>query len=323
MAWMPGVLQPRTSAALASTMDILATAADVAGAPLPKDRIIDGKSLVGVLTDPTAPSPHDFLFHYCSSRVMAVRHGPYKAKLFEEQLPFPNYTAVHCTAGSPHGEFFQTWNCFGQGVTPQVPPQLFDVESDPSELFPLPVEEGPCQPTGPVYKQTGLFTLSPLSSSRCDAALFSHSNIPLLLLPPLPPPPKGMPREGYANFAMETADIDACRAKCCGDANCGSVTMSTYTAGHAMNCNPSTPVCCWLNPREGGPLDPTKINSTVAFVTFPYTGPYGPVMNEIAAALANHHSTMVPGTPQLGQGTAAAQPCCGQNCTCNYPNPNP
>jgi len=77
IAYWPGVIAPgRVTAELASTMDIFATVIDFAGGQLPQDRIVDGKSLAHVLTDADARTPHDFLFHYCASRIMAVRHGP-------------------------------------------------------------------------------------------------------------------------------------------------------------------------------------------------------------------------------------------------------
>jgi hypothetical protein len=68
---------------------------------------------------------------------MAVRHGVFKVKFFDQELPLDNYATTHCTAGSPHGEFFQTWNCFGKGITAYDPPRMFDIASDKSELYPL------------------------------------------------------------------------------------------------------------------------------------------------------------------------------------------
>lgn len=76
IAYWPSVIAPgRVTEEVASTMDIFATIVDFAGGQLPTDRIIDGKSLAHILTDASAVTPHKFLFHYCSSRIMAVRHG--------------------------------------------------------------------------------------------------------------------------------------------------------------------------------------------------------------------------------------------------------
>ena len=63
---------------LLQTMDMFVTALELAGGSLPTDRTYDGRSLVPVLKSPTpeaAKTPHDFYLYYCSSRLMAVRHG--------------------------------------------------------------------------------------------------------------------------------------------------------------------------------------------------------------------------------------------------------
>ena len=68
---------------------------------------------------------------------MFVRAGDFKVRFFSEELPHDDYPTQHCTAGSPHGEFFQTWGCYGAGITFHDPPQIFDISSDKSELYPL------------------------------------------------------------------------------------------------------------------------------------------------------------------------------------------
>ena len=79
---MQGTIAPgSTTSAIASTMDMFVTAVDVAGGSLATDRTYDGRSLVPLLkssTPATVTTPHDFYFYYCSSRLMAVRHGTYK-----------------------------------------------------------------------------------------------------------------------------------------------------------------------------------------------------------------------------------------------------
>ena len=138
IAWWPGKIQPgRVTSQIASTMDIFVTAAKIAGVDLPTNVTIDGRDISPILFDVDAKTPHDFLFHYCSSRLMAVRHGPYKAHYYTQMLPLANYTTVHCTNGSPHGEFFQGWACYGPTVTEHNPPLLFNVEADPSETYAL------------------------------------------------------------------------------------------------------------------------------------------------------------------------------------------
>ncbi len=64
-----------------SLMDILPTLADIAGLTMPQDRIIDGRSLVPLLTLNSKLNPHEFLFHYCGTEIHAVRYSPLDSKL--------------------------------------------------------------------------------------------------------------------------------------------------------------------------------------------------------------------------------------------------
>merc|ERR1711865_443710 len=101
---------------------------------MPTDKVMDGVSLVPLLKEPasTGVSPHQALFHYCGDTLMAVRYKQYKLRYFTEELPFSNYSTVHCTNGWAHNEFFQGgWTCHGGSVTTNNPPELLDVESDP------------------------------------------------------------------------------------------------------------------------------------------------------------------------------------------------
>uniref|UniRef100_A0ABI7VX41 Steroid sulfatase n=1 Tax=Felis catus TaxID=9685 RepID=A0ABI7VX41_FELCA len=59
-----------------SNMDVFPTVATLAGAPLPEDRIIDGRDLMPLLQGKTQHSDHEFLFHYCNFYLNAVRWRP-------------------------------------------------------------------------------------------------------------------------------------------------------------------------------------------------------------------------------------------------------
>ncbi|XP_072812115.1 steryl-sulfatase isoform X5 [Vicugna pacos] len=59
-----------------SNMDIFPTVAKLAGAPLPEDRIIDGRDLMPLLRGESQHSDHEFLFHYCNFYLNAVRWHP-------------------------------------------------------------------------------------------------------------------------------------------------------------------------------------------------------------------------------------------------------
>ena len=76
---------------------------------MPADKEMDGKSLLPLLRDATGntSTPHEALFHYCGDTLMAVRYKQYKLRYYTEELPFDNYSTVHCTNGWSHGEFFQ------------------------------------------------------------------------------------------------------------------------------------------------------------------------------------------------------------------------
>lgn len=64
---------------LASTMDVFATVAKVAGAQLPRDRSIDGQDISPLLFQKDATPEHTPFFYYRGSRLFAVRMGEWKA----------------------------------------------------------------------------------------------------------------------------------------------------------------------------------------------------------------------------------------------------
>ncbi len=109
IVWGPGMVKPSIVTDAASAMDLFATAASFAGAPLPSDRPIDGVDLRAAMTG-TGPVPTRTLFFYWDDELRAVRKGAYKAHLI--------------TSGA-----------YGQGSARQAhdPPLLFDLADDPGE----------------------------------------------------------------------------------------------------------------------------------------------------------------------------------------------
>jgi uncharacterized sulfatase len=107
--WWPGTVKPGTVTAIGSALDLIATAADFAGAVLPADRVIDSVSMRGVLTG-GATHARQSLFYYWDSELRAVRKGPYKAH-------------------------FITSGAYGLGAprTVHTTPLLFDLAADPGE----------------------------------------------------------------------------------------------------------------------------------------------------------------------------------------------
>ncbi|XP_055965483.1 steryl-sulfatase [Sorex fumeus] len=117
-----------------SNMDIFPTLAGLAGAPLPGDRVIDGRDLMPLLQGTRESSEHEFLFHYCNFYLNAVRWRPRNSSsVWKAQFFTPKF--------SPEGAngCFPTHICFCHGhfVTHHHPPLLFDLSRDPRERTPL------------------------------------------------------------------------------------------------------------------------------------------------------------------------------------------
>ncbi|MGD9855672.1 MAG: sulfatase [Planctomycetaceae bacterium] len=99
--WWPGKIPAGTRTnEIAANMDLLPTFANLAGAEVPTDRVIDGRSLVPLLTGATDRGPHDVFYYFGGSRsqpepnLQAVRDRRWKltlrksedeAKLFEPE----------------------------------------------------------------------------------------------------------------------------------------------------------------------------------------------------------------------------------------------
>lgn len=96
---------------IGSGLDLLATAASLAGARLPADRSIDSIDLTAALKG-TGPSARHELFYYWDSELRAVRRGNYKAHFITSgAYDDPEPRAVHDR------------------------PLLFDLSADPGERF--------------------------------------------------------------------------------------------------------------------------------------------------------------------------------------------
>ncbi|MCO6490093.1 MAG: sulfatase-like hydrolase/transferase [Phaeodactylibacter sp.] len=112
IAWWPGAVPAgKTSHALATTLDLLPTAAALAGT-MPPELLLDGYNILPVLKG-AAPSPRDFFLYYRNDRIYAARYGPWKAHFFTQSEYPAGPLAAH------------------------EPPLLFHLENDPSERFNL------------------------------------------------------------------------------------------------------------------------------------------------------------------------------------------
>jgi len=107
--WWPGTVRPSVVTDVGSAMDLFVTAADLAGAALPADRVIDGVDLRARLTG-SGSTPRRVLFYYWDDQLRAVRKGAYKA---------------HFTTSGAYGE--------GEPRREHNPPLLFNLLEDPGE----------------------------------------------------------------------------------------------------------------------------------------------------------------------------------------------
>lgn len=107
--WWPGTVRPGVVTDMGSGLDVMATAAALAGAAPPTDRTMDGFDLSPALKG-TGPSPRNEVFYYWDSELRAIRKGRYKA---------------HFITSGAYGE--------GEPRTTQTSPLLFDLATDPGE----------------------------------------------------------------------------------------------------------------------------------------------------------------------------------------------
>jgi arylsulfatase A-like enzyme len=112
--WPAGIAGGRTETAMAMGTDLLPTVLDLLALPAPTDRLLDGKSILGVITrgDPT---PHDYLYYMDGQQLFAVRdqrfkyRGPAGVHYGTDQMPI--------VFGVPQKEW------------------LFDLAGDPRESY--------------------------------------------------------------------------------------------------------------------------------------------------------------------------------------------
>ena len=111
IAWWPGRIKAgQVNADLATTMDLFTTSLKLAGAEVPRDRVIDGVDLSPALFD-GRPGPRQVHFFYHTGELYAVRKGAFKAHLI-------THSGYARAAPEKHS-----------------PPLLFNLEVDPGESF--------------------------------------------------------------------------------------------------------------------------------------------------------------------------------------------
>ena len=112
-------------------MDLLPTLASLAGAEIPKDRVIDGKNITSILRTGKGDTPHEFAYYYNGINLQAVRKGEWKLHLprRSEDQPFwskkPNEKPFE-------GKNLKNIGC--RGLIALKHPLLFNLNLDMGEL---------------------------------------------------------------------------------------------------------------------------------------------------------------------------------------------
>ncbi|KXJ23535.1 steryl-sulfatase [Exaiptasia diaphana] len=123
-----------------NSLDVFPTIAHIAGAPIPNDRIIDGKDLMPLLTQQQKVSPHEFMFHYCAKEIHAVRYRPRDGKTtWKAHFKTPKWIDGTQVC-------YGLCLCYEGFSVDQNPPLLYDITTDPTESHPL-------DPNDKVYKK--------------------------------------------------------------------------------------------------------------------------------------------------------------------------
>ena len=143
VVWWPEVIQPQVRQEVASTLDVFASVADAVGITMPKGVLSDSISLLPLMApsstatwlstytlEGVAAAPfRNASFFYAGTTLMAVRVGPWKAHLVTTTPNEPH-------AGPERG-FLPNAHSDHPPYGPQTPWLLFNVEHDPSEMYPI------------------------------------------------------------------------------------------------------------------------------------------------------------------------------------------
>jgi len=112
--WPREIAGHRVEHAMAMGIDLVPTMLDLLHLPSPTDRLLDGRSILGVLTRGD-PSPHDYLYYYEGETLFAVRDQRFKYR-------------------GPAGVLYGTDQMPLGAAVPQKE-WLFDLDGDPREAY--------------------------------------------------------------------------------------------------------------------------------------------------------------------------------------------
>jgi arylsulfatase len=142
MRWTDTIPAGTSCSEIVSAMDLLPTFAEMVGAELPMDRLIDGKDIRPIMIgEEKAKSPHQAFYYYAGTQLQAIRFGDYK-------LHYPHqYLTTAAEPGregfpSNHGKL-QPMSITSSGLegiasrhgyrVVEIPKALFNLKADPAE----------------------------------------------------------------------------------------------------------------------------------------------------------------------------------------------
>lgn len=116
-------------------LDVAPTVAAITGVKLPKDRLIDGKNLVPLLTKETVKPVHEFMFHYCGIDIHAARYngdgGIWKLYYYRTKWKPNTFECVNFVC-----------DCFSPNDMRKLEvPELYNLKDDPYEDHQLNITE--------------------------------------------------------------------------------------------------------------------------------------------------------------------------------------
>ncbi|MDE3742691.1 sulfatase [Maribacter polysaccharolyticus] len=114
-----------------SSMDLLPTLTSLAGAEIPKDRVIDGKNITSILKTGKGVSPHKFVYYYNGINLQAIRKGQWKLHLPRTSDDQP-FWSKNKNEKPFNGSNLKNISC--RGLIALGRPLLFDLDHDMGEL---------------------------------------------------------------------------------------------------------------------------------------------------------------------------------------------
>ncbi len=140
--WPGKIPAGRVSDQMAITMDLFATVLEVTGAKMPDERVLDGRSILPLLTR-AAKSPHEYLFGHLNSKLANIRDARWKLHVLPaSQLKLkPEADGKWLDPRAPDGvTILAPYEQYNIDAFPGLSTgdaaakmQLFDLQNDPGE----------------------------------------------------------------------------------------------------------------------------------------------------------------------------------------------